>query len=217
MNRSLARVSTRGFTLLELLVVLAVIIILLATVLPVDTYSSRTKARMISCESNLRQIGVAACVYSRDHQDKSPSEGWRVEKDDVTGRSDPTNFFLKILAAVPSPRCFWCPLDLGRVAAASPAGLTRSNLSYFVNVDANQTNRASDSVLAGDRCLSVNSKPVSAGVLLVTPGKTVTWTPTAHASGGNFVFADGFTEQAEPNINQVLHSQPSPENHLVLP
>jgi prepilin-type N-terminal cleavage/methylation domain-containing protein len=58
----------RGFTLTEMLVVIAVIAVLTAILLPVFS-TVREKARQNACLSNLRQIGTALTAYAQDYDD----------------------------------------------------------------------------------------------------------------------------------------------------
>ncbi|MBC7288514.1 MAG: DUF1559 domain-containing protein [Armatimonadetes bacterium] len=64
----------KGFTLIELLVVIAIIAILAAILFPVFA-RARAKARQASCQSNLKQIGLAAAMYAQDYDGK-PASCW---------------------------------------------------------------------------------------------------------------------------------------------
>jgi len=55
-----------GFTLIELLVVIAIISILAAIIFPVFS-TAREKARLLTCASNLRQLGLAVCNMEITH------------------------------------------------------------------------------------------------------------------------------------------------------
>jgi len=58
--------NRRAFTLIEILIVIAIIAILAAILFPVFA-SAREKARSATCTSNLRQIGIALAMYRNDY------------------------------------------------------------------------------------------------------------------------------------------------------
>lgn len=64
--------TTRAFTLIELLTVIAIIGILAAIVIPV-VGRVRESARDAQCKSNLRQYGVAVALYVTDNKQTYPS------------------------------------------------------------------------------------------------------------------------------------------------
>ncbi|MBI5833386.1 MAG: DUF1559 domain-containing protein [Armatimonadetes bacterium] len=66
MRRTKIGRSGAGFTLIELLVVIAIIAILAAILFPVFA-KAREKARQSSCQSNLKQMGLAAQQYASDY------------------------------------------------------------------------------------------------------------------------------------------------------
>ncbi|MBI5834228.1 MAG: DUF1559 domain-containing protein [Armatimonadetes bacterium] len=61
----------RAFTLIELLVVIAIIAILAAILFPVFA-KAREKARQSSCQSNLKQLGIAVTQYIQDYDELLP-------------------------------------------------------------------------------------------------------------------------------------------------
>src|SRR5579863_4475370 len=64
----------RGFTLVELLVVITIIGILIALLLPA-VQAARESARRIQCENNLKQLSLGMLDFESENK-RFPSGGW---------------------------------------------------------------------------------------------------------------------------------------------
>lgn len=74
--------GSRGFTLVELLVVIGIITVLIAILLPALS-RAREAAKTIQCCSNLRQVGQAATGYANDYGGSLPPGGITVAYSNV--------------------------------------------------------------------------------------------------------------------------------------
>jgi prepilin-type processing-associated H-X9-DG protein/prepilin-type N-terminal cleavage/methylation domain-containing protein len=79
-----------GFSLVELLVVMAIIGLLAAVLLP-SLANARRSARLVVCSSNLRQLGTATCLYSDIYDGYLPRRGQGVAQTQQIGR--PSDWF----------------------------------------------------------------------------------------------------------------------------
>ncbi len=71
-------VTKKGFTLIELLVVVAIIAVLVALLLPAVN-RARESAKALTCQTNLRQIGLAVAFYTEESNQVlpyDPRSGW---------------------------------------------------------------------------------------------------------------------------------------------
>ena len=91
---SVRRFQRPGFTLIELLVVVAIIAILAGLLLPVLA-RARDRGRAAVCQSNLRQLILAATMYDQDHN--SFPIGW----DNNAGRQNPPGTVVLPTTTVP--------------------------------------------------------------------------------------------------------------------
>ncbi|MBN1521279.1 MAG: type II secretion system protein [Candidatus Aureabacteria bacterium] len=66
--------SENGFTMIEMLVVLSIIVILAALITPA-THLAKEKARKTQCINNLKQISVALNMFANEHGGDFPPDG----------------------------------------------------------------------------------------------------------------------------------------------
>jgi prepilin-type N-terminal cleavage/methylation domain-containing protein/prepilin-type processing-associated H-X9-DG protein len=101
----LARNPNAGFTLIELLVVIAILIVIAALLLPVLA-SARRKAKRVSCETNLGQLGKAMHMYTGEHGGRYPRLAVRPSMDE-----DHASLRDTMMTYVRDERMFRCPSD----------------------------------------------------------------------------------------------------------
>lgn len=92
MKRQL-KMKREGFTLIELLVVIAIIAILAAILFPVFG-RARENARKATCQSNLKQLGLAFSMYAQDWDEvlppkiSTPATPWNKLVSSYTGNNN---------------------------------------------------------------------------------------------------------------------------------
>ena len=180
------RRGQRAFTLVEVLVVVAVIAILAALLLPALS-RGKERARRARCAANLRQVALATFMYVDDHEDTfpiQPEDGLAV----VAVGGHGTNFYDQLMPYLTQPGVWVCPST-----KAEPGEL----MSYHMNGLIITTNgfrqsrirRPSDTLLIGEsggtRWNQAYLRPDHSGDYLYDRPQLT------HSGGGNATFADG--------------------------
>lgn len=96
--------ARRGFTLVELLTVIAIIALLTAVLFPVFS-SARAKGRDATCLSNLHQIGLALRAYGTDYGEKLPLANNKPSEDGPPGLPQVLSSYVR------NSKIFRCPSD----------------------------------------------------------------------------------------------------------
>ncbi len=83
MRRPPSNFLRRGFTLIELWVVMAILCILVALLLPA-LKAARDEAQRVVCMSNLKQMHLGFYLYAEDYEDYLPIMWWGPTQDDFS-------------------------------------------------------------------------------------------------------------------------------------
>ena len=202
-----------GFTLIEILVVIAVIAIIEAILWPVFA-KAREKARQITCVSNERQLGLAFTQYIEDNNERYPSgvyspsfsanagAGWAGEVHGYAGSKalfqcpdDPT-----AASGRATPISYAFNSNLAKIPQASANAPARTVLIYEMRgIVADLTGTNTDVVSAAG---NIRNNPVGTNSYGFDLDKLATGPmnvsiideplpPGRHTDGSNYLAADG--------------------------
>jgi prepilin-type N-terminal cleavage/methylation domain-containing protein len=208
----------RGFSLIELLLVITIIGLLAALLIP-SLSRAYAKGKRTKCMANLKQIGVAFHTFSHEHGDKFPMQvstnsGGTLEYTSAASIDLANAFrsFQAISNELGDPKLLVCPADT-RIAAETFAALRNDNVSYFVTRSAEYGD--SDSIVAGDRNISGEWR--SAGkILRIGTESRPAWTHELHEDQGNLLFGDSRVELlTSTGLQRLVGSVRTPPNILL--
>jgi prepilin-type processing-associated H-X9-DG protein len=218
--------TTSALTLLEVLLILAFLIfVAYVFVASVPVRRRPVKGPTIAlCLNNLQMIYDASEAFSLEHDAQFPprvsiTNGGALEASDSPG-SVLTFEVLSNYLKPDSLRSYALCLDDRVKTKASPGvPVTRGNVSYFFNLDVTPTSPTE--VMAGDRYLELDHKPVNAGIISVQETQWVSWTREMHLrtnrACGNLLFNDGHAETVGSNLTEIMRAQNSIGKRLAVP
>ena len=198
--------NRKAFTLIELLVVIAIISILASILFPVFA-RAREKARMTSCMSNMRQLGMAFQMYAQDYDEcwpKAPGAwggnpgngvygGWVWYSSfgmPAQGYFDVTKG--SIYPYVRNPQIYICPDD------STQSGCSFEENGLLCGLSLNTSTKPAECpVLIPERCGNLDS--CNDGYFAINTDQVA----MNHNDGANFCFADGHAKWEKWTVQQV--------------
>jgi competence protein ComGC len=217
MKTSLSTKRDGAITLVEVIVVMAVVLILMAMLLPAGRHPAI--ALRNQCVNNLKQIGLAYRVWEGDHGNNYPmfvseTNGGSME---FTTGPNAWRHFQVMSNELSTPKILLCPADNDQRTryATNFANLRNSQISYFVGIVSNETNP--QMILSGDHNLT-NGTPVRNGLLDLTTKNPTGWTAEIHNKVGNIGLAGGSVQQPGiPGLSALVANTRVATNRLQMP
>jgi competence protein ComGC len=204
----------RAFTLIELIVIIAISVLLLCMVAPAP--SQKARSQRIHCANNLRQIGLGFKTFGLDSNDQFPmyveaKHGGSLE---ALSTGEVFRHFQAMSNELSTPKILVCPADT-RPPASNFFGLANANLSYFIGMDANDSTPAM--FLTGDRNLTNGTVLPPDRILIVTTNHPAGWNHEMHRFMGNVGLSDGSVQGfTRSKLNEALWNS-GVTNRLAIP
>lgn len=130
---------------------------------------------------------------------------------------DPIGTFAALSNELNSPKILYCPQDTKRGPRTLVfEQLSRTNTSYSIGIDANETNTSS--ILVADRNIILPHVPEAEGLLSITNWKHAVWSRDIHEFQGHIAFADGSASLVgQDGLQKALRESRLATNRFAVP
>lgn len=221
----------RGFTLIEFMVVVAVLAVLVAVFLPA-MIKPRYRASRIGCVNNLKQVGLAFRQWALDNNDKFPMQvsGTNGGTMELVESGNVYVHFRVMSNELNTPKILFCPQESNpkrKVATTFDSTIpprtqyavpftNDHSVSYFVGLDAKDA--SPQMIISGDDNLAVRGVRVKRGILSLGTNTPISWTKDRHVNHGNVGLADGSVQGlSNSKLAEVLRNTGVATNRLAMP
>jgi len=210
--------STRAFTLIDLLVIVAVVAVIGALVATGGVWlaNAKPKAIRISCVNGLKQCELAFQVWSGDNNGKLPMEistnfgGTR----ELVADGNAFRHFQVMSNELSTPKIVYCPADTRRAATNFGNDFNNNRVSYFVGANASLTN--AQALLCGDRNIT-NGFSSDRGILTLDANRATGWNEQLHKGRGNVSVGGSVKLVSNGDLRDVLKNTTGWTNRIILP